>query len=820
MAPHEDLLANLAGAILDGTPIDWRSAQAEVDEAERPLLAHLRLLATLADVHRDVSRPSLAESSSVSVRSSEEEAEREHWGHLRVLERIGAGAFGDVYRAWDTRLDREVALKLTPAVRSDKGDSSSSIIEEGRLLARVCHPNVVTIHGAERIGDQIGFWMELVRGQTLQQILTQGTVFSAAEAVALGLELCHAVSAVHGAGLLHRDIKAQNVMRADDGRVVLMDFGAGRERHRNAGSDVVGTPLYLAPELLDGHPATVQSDVYSLGVLLYHLVTNSYPIQARALREVRQAHERGDRVPIRSIRPDLPSKVVRIIERATDAVPARRYQDTDLMAADLLELTKSQPLWRRAVLASAASLLVLIGWGSLSRPLWQTEPPVIAVLPFKNLSAEPDSEYFVDGLTDEIIRNLSEVDGLEVRSRNSSFAFKAEPRDTRQVSKQLNASFLVDGSVLRAEGNLRIQAQLVRAADDVPIWSGRFDREMKDIFAIQDEISRSIVNELRLKLGRGQRRYDTNLEAYELYLKGRSLVRRDMPDRWKAVALFEQVIGRDPAYAPAYAGLASAWADLSFNAMGIPPDEGYARMRPAAETAIQLDPLLAEAHAALGLVHSRDREWPRAESAFQRAIELNPNLALIRVYFVDSTLFPQGRLQEALKQLESAARADPLSTEVRRVQANVQISAGRYDAAIANVREMLVAQPDEYPPLPSLLARALLQTGQVTEAIALHEGVAQQERGEGNQGWLGYAYAIAGRRAEAERLADANVNFPARQAPIYGGLGEKDRAFDALERMAATKDPRVGAFLTYPELAVTRGDPRADALRKKLGFPH
>ena len=260
------------------------------------------------------------------------------WGHLRLVEKIGRGAFGDVYRAWDTRLDREVALKLLPADLSSGDRAASAIIHEGRLLARVRHPNVVTIYGAEQIADRIGLWMEFVRGHTLEQILDHRKVVSAAEAVDIGLELCRAISAVHGGGLLHRDIKAHNVMRAEDGRIVLMDFGTGRELDDDSSSDFAGTPLYLAPEVLQGQRATVRSDIYSLGVLLYHLVTGSYPVQARTVREIRRAHERGERTAIQTARSDVPSKLARVIERAIDARPERRYESAAALGADLAAL--------------------------------------------------------------------------------------------------------------------------------------------------------------------------------------------------------------------------------------------------------------------------------------------------------------------------------------------------------------------------------------------------------------------------------------------------------------------------------------------------
>ena len=401
-----------------------------------------------------------------------------------------------MYRAWDTRLDREVALKLIDVDPAVSDGSSSSIIHEGRLLARVRHPNVVTIYGAEQIGARIGLWMEFVRGRTLKQIVDDGRVFSEAEAVAIGIDVAHAVAAVHSAGVLHRDIKAQNVMLADDGRAVLMDFGTGRELADNFSSDVAGTPLYLAPEILAGGDATVQSDIYSLGVLLYYLVTGSYPVRAETLSDLRLAHQRNERVSIRTARgrSDLPPKLARIIERAIDPRPDRRYASADALAADLATLQPRPTLARLPYAIAAAAVLLLIaglGWEAVGRRVgssrtpgvllagvagWNAggagdvipSQPIIAVLPFKNLSDEPGSGDFVDGLTDEIIRNLGGIQGLQVRSRDSSFTFKNKPRDLRDVGQQLGVNLVVDGSVLRSGNKLRINAQLILVAGGCP----------------------------------------------------------------------------------------------------------------------------------------------------------------------------------------------------------------------------------------------------------------------------------------------------------------------------------------------------------------
>jgi TolB-like protein/DNA-binding winged helix-turn-helix (wHTH) protein len=469
-------------------------------------------------------------------------------------------------------------------------------------------------------------------------------------------------------------------------------------------------------------------------------------------------------------------------------------------------------------LAFAGLMLVLLVVTQRSPALLTRQPPVIAVLPFQNLGVEPDNEYFADGLTDEIILNLSLIEGLGVRSRTSSFTFKnRRPSSIRQVGELLEASLVLEGSVLRKGERLRVNAQLVRIADDVPLWSGRFDREMKDVFEIQDEISRSIVNALRLKLGRGQRRYNTNVDIYELFLKARTLRARRAADARRAIELFEQIVHKDPAFAPAHAGLASAYSELAYmfpspGGFAIPHEQAVAFMRPAALKAIELDPLLADAHVAVAHLHTLDREWTKAEASFRRALELNPRLTATYSDLVLTTLLPQGKLAEAIRHLEDALRFDPVSPDVRRVLALVQIDAGLYDRAIHNCERVLTVDP-EFPFAGFWRARAMFHKGRRAEAIAWFE-----QQGDRGEGYLGYAYAVTGRRDEAEKLAEGNDDFPQRQIMTYAGLGDRNRAFEALERLAALNARRAGAYLTRPELAALRGDPRMTAVRRTLGL--
>jgi TolB-like protein/Tfp pilus assembly protein PilF len=451
---------------------------------------------------------------------------------------------------------------------------------------------------------------------------------------------------------------------------------------------------------------------------------------------------------------------------------------------------------------------------------WWTQhsstPITIAVLPLENLSHDPATDYFADGLTDELIRNLSLIDGLSARSRTSSFAFKGKPRNVRNVGKELEANYIVEGSVLRIGNELRVNAQLVRVRDDVPLWSAHYDRALVDVFAIQDEISRGIVNSLRLRLGRGRRRYETSAEAYDLYLQARSLgIQQGLSGEVQSIARFEEAIAKDPSFAPAYAGLAAAHAARSgtgeFDSAG-----ELAKMQPAAEKALELDPLLAEAHGALGMVYAREAQWARSEKSFHRALELDPSDSVINGNFALSLLFPLGRIGEAVRQLRIAVKNDPFAPRLRYILANALIAAGRFDEAAGYCLNL----PAAFPGRSEWLARARLGQGRIPEAIQILEDAIH--RGDPDdtavRGFLGYAYGRAGRRADAAKLA-AQTSDPYEQALTFAGLGDKERTLEALERARALGPVRLGRDLTYPEFELVRADPRLKALREKVGLP-
>ena len=447
-------LNDVAAAIADGTPVDWESVESSASTpAEREIIAQLRLLATVGMVLRTGVPEGAAgrrgRASPPATRRSAEEAKHDrgwcryptsHWRHLTVSEVVGRGGFGTVYRAVDPKLDKVVALKLIPAGASLR--SEAEVLGEGRRLARVRHPNVVTIHGADHEEGYFGLWMEFVRGRTLRQIVERRGPFGSDEALLIGVEVARALAAVHQAGLVHRDVKAQNVMREDGGRLVLMDFGAGEDlRGVAARPGTAGTPMYMAPEVLNGGRATPQSDIYSLGVLLFYLVTGTHPVSGNTWTEVRAAHLAGRRALLRDLRPDLPAGFVQCVEMLIAPVAGDRVQTAGAAEALLQQTLVSQPragaLW--AGMAAALTLALLAGAGvGTWRGWFGGSPPVrsVAVMPMANLSGDASRDYFVDGMTDQVIAELSRLGAVRVTDRTSVMGYKGTNKRLSEIAQR------------------------------------------------------------------------------------------------------------------------------------------------------------------------------------------------------------------------------------------------------------------------------------------------------------------------------------------------------------------------------------------------
>jgi serine/threonine-protein kinase len=438
------------------------------------------------------------------------------------------------------------------------------------------------------------------------------------------------------------------------------------------------------------------------------------------------------------------------------------------------------------------------------------------VLPLTNLGHDPSGDPFADGLTGELARNLSVIDGLAVRSRSSALLFTDRARDARDIGPRLGVDYLVDGSVLRAGDALRADVQLVRARDGVPLWSGHFDRRIGDIFEVEDEIALAIVNTLRLHLGRGRRRYETSVAAYDDYLGARAIRFGADPSRFvERISGFERALGRDPTFAPAYAGLASTYAIESVQFPPDHPSDELTKLRAAADKALEIDPLLPEAYEALAMADARDARWRAAEQEFRHAIETDPHDSRTRAEFAMWFLAVLGRTGEAIEEARRAEIDDPLASDVQVASALSLMEAGRYEEAEAHCARM----PSDVSLRAQCLGRARLGQGRIADGIATLRAAAEAHFNPQTLGFLGYALARAGERDEAQRMV-ADPKGPNEEALIYAGLGDKDRTIDALERMAARGAQRAGQYLYSPELSsLLAGDPRLPALRKKIGLP-
>ncbi len=495
-------LLDLAAAVADGTDVDWDLAESSANGVDdRQVVEQLRVLAAVGSAAR---------------------ASGLIWGPLEIRSELGSGTFGTVYRAWDMRLERDVALKLLHQQSSD-GALGSTVVKEGRLLAQIRHPNVVTVYGADVFDGRAGIWMEFVSGRTLRAIVEQHGPFGHQEAAVIGRDLCRALAAVHKRGILHRDIKAQNVMREAGGRTVLMDFGTGDAAAGMATAPLAGTPAYLAPEVLAGEAPTYRSDLYSLGVLMFYLVSGEFPVTGGSLEELRDHHARHQRRLLRDLRPDLPTSYVRLIDRATAADPAERPESAGAMEALVGRVlgssedeeaephsrwrlfhvsTLSTTRWVALVMVLSAMAIGALVWSrTTGNPSSVVARNSVAVLGFKNVSgAGQETDYFSRGVTEDLVAQLASIRDLRIISGTSVRRFDSGKTNPIEVGAELGVATVLEGTVDRSANRIRITSRLLDAQSGEVLWAETFDRELNDVVSLQSEISRRIAYALRGEL--------------------------------------------------------------------------------------------------------------------------------------------------------------------------------------------------------------------------------------------------------------------------------------------------------------------------------
>ncbi len=810
----------LVESIADGSAMDWDAADAHAGSSERELIQHLRVLAKLASLHRSGSASDEGavhpEPHLDAPAGAPDPPPLGTWSHLELRERLGSGNYGEVFRALERPLDREVALKLLKKPATNLDDNQ--IVHEARLLARINHPNVVQVFGVAVYEQRVGLWMPLIRGTTLAQQLAQHGPFSAQEATVIGIDLCSALAAIHEQGLIHRDIKAQNVMRQDGGGIVLMDLGTGRYINRadRVSGDLIGTPMYLAPEIFQGEAASVLSDIYSLGVLLYHLVTNSYPIQAATVEELQFQLEAGAWVRLRDARPDLPAEFIRVVERAISSDPKRRHASAGALEHDLEQARSAKSP------------------GSIRRPSSAVAPDgeiqSIAVLPFQNLDPDKQLDYFCDGITEEIINALTRIKTLRVAARDSVFQLKGAAKDVRQIGNILNVQAVLGGSVRASRDRVRIITQLSSAETGHQLWSERFDRTMDDVFAVQDEIARSVVRTLQVQLTDHLQTPSPapprNSEAYRLCLQGRyHWNKRTEESLGRSVVCFEKALEMDPGYTQALAGLADAYLMMAIYGVRR-PHEVMPKARSAARqvAAAEMTPLT---FATLGCISALyDWDWFESEQLFRNAIAVYPDQSTAHQWYAMNLLLPQGRFAEAKVELEIARDLDPLSMSVASSAGFQAYFARDYGAAVDTLSRA-VDLNDRFAFAHFVLGLSYTEMSQFDRAVpAFETALALSPRSPEILAGLGYSAARAGNagqartvRAELLGLAKERYISGALVAQIHAAAGEDAEAFEWLDRAIEEHAADIAWLGVRPVFDNIRSDDRFAALCAKVGVP-
>ena len=771
----------------------------------------------------------------------------------KILAPIGKGGMGEVYRARDTRLERDVALKVLPASVASDANRLRRLEQEARAASRINHPNVVAVYDVIEIDGAPAIVSELLDGETLGHRLARGKI-PPAQALRYAVQIADGLAAAHRQEVIHRDLKPDNIFITTDGdRAKILDFGLAKPAesvvldgptvpHLTSPGAVVGTVGYMSPEQVRGGAADQRSDIFSFGVVLFEMLSGLRAFQRGSAAETMSAILNEEPPEMSSEQPGLLAVVRRCLAKNPDA----RYQSARDLAFHLEQLSSfsgSAPIDVRArskkwpyIAAAILAAVILTGFIWLRSNGKDDSPPSavnrktssIAVVPFANVSKAADAEYFSDGMTEELITALSRIDGLRVVARSSSFAFKGKEGDAREIARQLGVQHLLEGSVRQTGNRLRITAQLVDGSNGYHVWSETYDREVLDVFVVQQEIARAIASRLAsppAEPQRVQRASPEEFAAYDLYLKAnfhfsQAMTSGSEPMLQKAVALYEQAIARNPNFAAAYSGLADAYTH--FEIVGAAElEERHNKAEVAARKALQLDPNLAEAHVALGDVlfhHGKDAAG--AEREFRRAIELNPNLAEARYYY-GVLLLSEYRLDEALAQNRIALQLSPQDASARWAYGQALTFARKYPEAIAVLEGAVKIDPQAAGPLFEL-AVARSMNGEHEKAVAEWNRALTltPQRHPFQTMVTAWIHARAGKRDEAIKILNEVLAYPPQErikaSHAFGGtyiaLGDNERALEWLKRGMEAGVVSWFELKAAPWFDALRSDPRYDAL--------
>jgi len=797
-------------------------------------------------------------------------------GHYRITAAIGAGGMGEVYRATDSKLGRDVAIKMLPAAVAQDPERLARFEREARSLASLNHPNIVTIFSVEEAEGSRFLAMELVEGESLDILLARGGL-PLSRFFEIAVPLADALSAAHERGIVHRDLKPANVMVTREGRVKVLDFGLAKLEAAGSNPNLTSTPTesragltsegqvfgtvaYMSPEQARGGKVDARSDVFSLGVVLYQMVTGERPFQGESAVDMISAILRDTPPSVTDQRGDLPPHLARIVRRCLEKEPRDRYQTSRDVHNELRDLRvetlsgpvspqrsepvaavkpsppKSAPGKRRVWAAVVAALLVGLAVYAARRWMSRTGSgphaiQSIAVLPLDNYSGDPGQDYFAEGMTDELTSQLANISQLRVISRGSVMQFKGKDRPpTPEIARKLGVDAVVEGSVIRSGDRVRITAQLIDARSDRHLWAKSFERNSKDVLALQDELASAIAREIHVKLTPAEESKlavapSVNPEAYDAYLKGRYFFNRPSDENLsKAIALFEEATRKDPTYAPAFSGLSDALLWAGYNEGTLTASEARPKAKAAAEKAIALDDNSAEAHTSLANFKLwYEYDWAGSEVEFRRALALNPNYAFAHDQFGIGLSF-QGRFEEAIAEGKRAAALDPLSPQIPLDATMAFGFQGDYESARQLTRRAAELDPT-YFFAPFEEGWVEIQAGRIHDAIPKLRKARALESPRFVSAWLAYAYGAAGDRAaamaEAEDLKKKSLHgtvSPFNLALVSLGLGDRERTLDYLEQAYAADSQWLGWLKLDKAFDPLRSEPRFKALLKKLGL--